>query len=66
MKKTTKKLELKRSTVRLLQGSELSGIGGAAATNAATQCSDSCMTCDTCTDCYETACECVSVKTWCR
>jgi len=65
MKKTTKKLELKTSTVRMLQSSELSGAVGGGISNNNGTCSDSCTSCDTCTDCYETACECVSVYTWC-
>ncbi len=65
MKKTTRKLELKRSTIRLLQPRTLSEVGGAGASDAMTNCSDSCMTCEACTADY-TLCPCGSVWTYCH
>ena len=64
MKKTTKKLELKKNIVRFLQAPELSGVAGGGNTNEATYCSTSCNTCVMCTKEYTqnqdyTYCPCV-------
>jgi hypothetical protein len=61
MKKTTRKLELKRSTVRILQPSALHGVAGALPmSNAYGTCSGTCHTC------AASACECHSLWTYCN
>ncbi len=65
MKKTTKKLELKKSTIRLLQPSQLPGVAGGAWSKINGDCSDSCSTCYECSD-WETICPCASVMNYCH
>ena len=65
MKKTTKKLALQKSTIRVLHAPALSGVAGGALSYANTDCSGSCSTCFECSD-WETLCPCTSVRTYCR
>jgi hypothetical protein len=65
MRKTSSKLQLKTTTLKALQNPQLAQVAGGAYSRSQTQCSDSCSTCNSCSDAEDTLCVCLSVAGFC-